>query len=206
MRQRLILVLLRAAITVLVAGISTSLLTPAAADAALLMHDTPSYSFGVRASDARVIGGGQEAPTRDLVVEVAGGAPATLTAGYIYDLRTYLVAPRGLAGLADSGSINPSSVRFSQDSIRRGFSDGNGTIDDLIAGLRSGSVDPGDVPAIRILERDGQIFTLDNRRLHAFQEAGVDIRYRLATATEIADEGWKFTTTNGGTSIRIRGG
>ncbi len=76
----------------------------------------------------------------------------------------------------------------------------------MIAGLRSGSVNPADVPPIRILERDRQIFTLDNRRLYAFQEAGVDIRYRLATAAENADEDWKFTTTNGGTSIRIRGG
>jgi len=42
MRQRLILVLVRAAITVLVAGLSTSLLTPAAADAGWLMYDTPS--------------------------------------------------------------------------------------------------------------------------------------------------------------------
>jgi hypothetical protein len=44
------------------------------------------------------------------------------------------------------------------------------------------------------------------RRLAAFQQAGVDVPYRLATPQEIAAEGWKFTTTNDGTSILIRGG
>lgn len=46
---------------------------------------------------------------------------------------------------------------------------------------------------------------MDNRRLAAFQEAGVDIPYRMATPQEIA-KGWKFTTQNDGTSILIRGG
>jgi len=114
-------------------------------------------------------------------------------------------SPRGLSGLGDFGRINPSQVRFSQSSVRPGLG-GGGTIDDLSSGLRSGAIDPGDVPAIRILERDGQIFTLDNRRLVAFQNAGVDIPYVLATDAEIAAETWKFTTKNGGTSIRIRGG
>jgi len=56
------------------------------------------------------------------------------------------------------------------------------------------------------MERNGSVFTLDNRRLAAFQEAGVDIPYRMATPEEIASEMWKFSTRNDGTSIRIRGG
>ena len=109
------------------------------------------------------------------------------------------------ASLADEGFISPSSVRFSQNSVSPNFSVG-GSIDDLAAGLRNGSIAPGDVPQIRIFESNGQWMTLDNRRLVAFQQAGVDVPYRLATAEEIAAQAWKVTTTNGGTSITIRGG
>ena len=42
-------------------------------------------------------------------------------------------------------------------------------------------------------------------RLAAFQEAGVKIRVRMATPEEAAKESWKFTTTNNGTSVRVRG-
>ena len=63
----------------------------------------------------------------------------------------------------------------------------------------------GDSEAIRIFERDGKLFTLDNRRLEAFRRAGVDVPVRMATQQEIAEESWKFTTHNDGVSIRIRG-
>lgn len=101
--------------------------------------------------------------------------------------------------------MNPATIRFSQSSIKGTFGSGrsvNGLADDL----RSGAVQAGDVPAIRLAPRNGNYFTLDNGRLAAFQDAGVDVPYRLATADEIAAESWKFTTRNDGLSIRIRGG
>lgn len=100
--------------------------------------------------------------------------------------------------------IDPATVRFSQSIISRNFSAG-GSVDDLAAGLRSGTVKPADVPAIRLVERDGSLFTLDNRRLEAFRRAEVPIPYRMATPEEAAAEAWKFTTRNNGTSIRVRG-
>ena len=39
----------------------------------------------------------------------------------------------------------------------------------------------------------------------AFKRAGLPIPYRMATAEEIAAEAWKFSNTNGGISIQIRG-
>ena len=60
--------------------------------------------------------------------------------------------------------------------------------------------------ALSSSERNGLTFTLDNRRLFAFQEAGVPIRTVPARAVEIAAEAWKFTTRNEGVSIRVRGG
>jgi hypothetical protein len=99
---------------------------------------------------------------------------------------------------------DPKKVRFSQDSISYRFKDGS-TIDDLARGLRSGQINPDDVPPIRLVERDGKLYTLDNRRLEAFRRAGVDIPYRMAMPGEIASEAWKFTTQNDGISIRVRG-
>jgi len=103
-----------------------------------------------------------------------------------------------------ANTIDSAAVRFSQSSISRNFSAG-GTIDDLAAGLRSGSVNPNSIPPIRLVEREGSMFTLDNRRLWSFQQAEVPIPYRMATPQEAAAEAWKFTTPNGGTSIRVRG-
>lgn len=100
--------------------------------------------------------------------------------------------------------MDPNEVRFSQKSISYRFRDG-GTIDDLAEGLRTGRVRPEDIPPLRLVVRAGHYFTLDNRRLEAFRRAGVGIPWRMATPEEIAAEAWKFTTTNEGASIHVRG-
>jgi hypothetical protein len=74
------------------------------------------------------------------------------------------------------------------------------------AGLKSGAIKPGDVPSIRVVERDGDLFPLDNRRLEAFRRADAPIRYRYATPEEAVNEAFRFTTRNGGQSVRVRGG
>lgn len=73
----------------------------------------------------------------------------------------------------------------------------------LIDGLKDGSISPNDIPAIQIVEKDGLIFTLDNRRLNAFQEAGVNINFQKLDKIP-KKERFKFTTENNGTSIDIR--
>lgn len=103
-----------------------------------------------------------------------------------------------------AGTIDPALVRFSQDSISGTFK-GGGSVADLAAGLRNGTINPSDIPPINLVNREGQLFTLDNRRLAAFQQAGVPVPYQMATPEQAAAQGWKFTTQNGGTSIRIRG-
>ena len=106
------------------------------------------------------------------------------------------------SGLPGTGTIDPKRIRFSQDSVRETFKE-SGSVEDLVAGLRNGSIDPSSIPAVRIVERNGQIFTLDNRRLHAFQQAGIDIPFQKLDAVP-KKELFKFTTDNGGTSIRVR--
>lgn len=86
------------------------------------------------------------------------------------------------AALGDSGAVSPSRIRFSQDSVSATFRDGS-SVDDLVLGLRSGAVDPASVPPIRVFEQGGEWFALDNRRLFAFQEVGVDIPYVQGNAS-----------------------
>lgn len=126
-----------------------------------------------------------------------GGGALLGAAGKLYRL---VKASRVTKGLAD-----PKAIRFTQDSIKSTFKDGR-SLRGLIDDLKSGKVTADDLPAIRTFERDGKLYSLDNRRLKAFQEAGVPIRTRPATADEIANEAFKFTSKNDGASIRVRGG
>jgi hypothetical protein len=100
--------------------------------------------------------------------------------------------------------MDPNQVRFTQSSVRFRFSDGT-SIDDLAEALKAGEVRADEVPPLRVFEKDGLYFTLDNRRLEAFRRAGMAIPFRLATAEEINEETWKFTTKNAGVSVRVRG-
>jgi filamentous hemagglutinin len=101
--------------------------------------------------------------------------------------------------------MDAKTIRFTQRSIKGTFT-GGGSMKQLIGDLKSGQVKPDSIPPIRIFEKDGLIFTLDNRRLYVFQQAGVPIKTVPATPQEIAKEAWKFTTNNDGKSVRIRGG
>jgi|GEM_PF-1146861 len=107
--------------------------------------------------------------------------------------------------ITKGGLLDPSTIRFTQDSIKSTFKDGR-SLQGLIDDLKAGRITADDLPAIRVFERDGKIYSLDNRRLKAFQEAGISVRTKPATAEEIANEAFKFTSKNDGISIRIRGG
>jgi hypothetical protein len=105
----------------------------------------------------------------------------------------------------DGGRINPGDVRFSQDSVGANFKNGS-SVNDTAAALRNGDISANDFPTIRLVERDGHMFTLDNRRLVAFQKAGIpDVPYVMASPEEVAAEAWKFTTKDSGASILVRG-
>jgi RHS repeat-associated protein len=113
--------------------------------------------------------------------------------------------------LKDSGTVDPSKIRFSQDSIKSDFTNPDfGDVDTLSSKIRKfvetkgkEGIDPDSVKPIRIVEKDGSVYTLDNRRLKAFQDAGVNIPYeKLAEIPK--NQEFKFTTTNKGTSIRVR--
>jgi hypothetical protein len=77
---------------------------------------------------------------------------------------------------------------------------------------RGGPQRPSTYEPIRLFESDGQLFTLDNRRLLVFSEAGLDVPYVMATDAEVLTETTgdfsKFTTTVAqgfGQFISVRG-
>lgn len=104
------------------------------------------------------------------------------------------------------GYRDPAKIRYSQDSIRTTFRDGR-TVKELTEGLKSGKIKPEDIPPIRLVKKDGKWYSLDNRRLKAFKDAGVRVRTRKATPEEIAEaiQKDKFSTRNDGASVRVRG-
>lgn len=123
------------------------------------------------------------------------------------------------AGIANDGNL----VLYQTSSAPLGFTvDANGigdvcvkttssdgrSIYDTAHDLEKGSIAPRDIPSIAITRRNGRWVTLDNRRLVSFQMAGKPIPCRLASDAEVAkaERDGKFSSTNGGTSIKIRGG
>jgi RHS repeat-associated protein len=106
-------------------------------------------------------------------------------------------AAEAAASEGSAGLIDPSKVRFTQDSIRSTFRSGQ-SIDEVARSLRgpNGAEIAQDFEPIRLVENDGLLWTLDNRRLAAFGAGGRDVPFRMATQAEISSEwGVKFTTT-----------
>ncbi|WP_322756280.1 RHS repeat-associated core domain-containing protein, partial [Frankia sp. Cas3] len=135
-----------------------------------------------------------------------GLAPAPNSHTYVPNPLGWL-DPFGLAPypVGSNRTIDPSAVRFSQDSVGATFKNGN-SIEETAARIQSGDIDPKDFPPIRLVERDGNLYTLDNRRLVTFQKSGMlEVPYLMATSAEEANEAWKFTNKTGGDSILIRG-
>jgi hypothetical protein len=76
----------------------------------------------------------------------------------------------------------------------------------LATGLKNGTINKNDIPPIRVFRHtDGNIYSLDNRRLYAFKKAGIDPPQVWAPEDLVKEQiKWKMTTKNNGKSIRIR--
>jgi hypothetical protein len=92
--------------------------------------------------------------------------------------------------------IDPKNVRFTQNSVSANFKNGQ-SINDTAAALKgpNGPQITTQMPPIKVVQHEGQLFSLDNRRLSTFALARQQIPYRPATPAEIKAE-WarKFTT------------
>ncbi len=83
----------------------------------------------------------------------------------VEDFHTYYVGEEGILVHNACGdeltSMDPSDIRYTQNSIKGTFKDGS-SVDDIINGLKKGSISPDDVPAIRVFEKGGHTYSLDN--------------------------------------------
>jgi RHS repeat-associated protein len=116
--------------------------------------------------------------------------------------------PRTPIAAGGGGTMDPNVIRFTQDSVGDAFNDRR-PVQQMVEELKANPAKAGSVEPIKIFRDRGVWFTLDNRRVVAFQKAGVQVPYEMATVEEInaAREAGKFTTTtttNDGVSIKIR--
>jgi hypothetical protein len=130
-------------------------------------------------------------------IQLAPKVPVTTKATFL--------SPGEFKALPPNGYIDPKRIRFSQNSMGNTFQPPYGKIDDLTTKLRSQSVLPGSVEPIRIVQKDNMIFSLDNRRLYAYQQADVQVPYKKLDTVPVR-ENYKFSTKTNGESITIRKG
>jgi hypothetical protein len=113
---------------------------------------------------------------------------------------------KGLLSGASLTRMSPFAIRFSQPTVSQTFSDGR-TIQSTMKALQSGETLVDDIPVIRVVDYNGQVFTLDNRRLVAFQSAGVDsvpVQFVSLGDAEIAKKFIdRFNPVNNGMNIVI---
>jgi len=142
----------------------------------------------------------------DPKVQAIVGTMATFIAGKAAASRAPKTGMKMPAELPDNltGYANPNDIRFTQDSVSGVFRNGT-VLDSTIDALRKGIISPSEIPPIRVFEKDGLIYSLDNRRLLAASAAGVPVKIVPATAAEIRKEvKKKMTTLNKGVIICVR--
>ncbi|CAG2201991.1 unnamed protein product [Mytilus edulis] len=106
--------------------------------------------------------------------------------------------------------LRPTEIFYSQDSIANTFGRStrhrNVYIGDTLDELINGSATVKSIPAISVFWRDDKWFTQDNRRLWVFRTAE---ELRILTSIPVYEtygiNSNKFTTYNGGSSVRVRG-
>ncbi len=81
--------------------------------------------------------------------------------------------------LPEKGMIDPTLLRFSQETHSKYFKD-KSLVSDLVKKLKKNPKHAKTVEPITIVQnpKDGLIYSVDNRRLRAGQEAGVELQYK----------------------------
>ncbi|VDI19866.1 Hypothetical predicted protein [Mytilus galloprovincialis] len=106
--------------------------------------------------------------------------------------------------------LRPSEIFYSQDSIMNRFGDytnhRNTYLGETLDQLLQGYCNVYSIPTITVVKKYGKWFTSDNRRLWVFRKAE-EIGFLETIDVTVSSylNGNKFTTENGGTSIRVRG-
>ncbi len=106
--------------------------------------------------------------------------------------------------LPADGTIDPKIPRFMQSSISN--KTGEYTVLGNAEAIREGKLSPNDLSLVRLwVDDNGEIWTLDHRRLAAYKMAGLEeIPFRWATEVELSTEYWKMDTKDNGESMVVR--
>jgi len=160
------------------------------------------------------------APSLGLSLSLSAAGAVTMGAGItgagIYGSRLKDSFNKAMDSLGEpsgggGSTANPKDIRYTQDSISKDFKNNKGSIKSLIDKLKKGKISPDDLPNIRVVEKNGKVYSLDNRRLHAYKEAGVNkinVTEVKLTNRDIAKEFYRKTRKgqlNDGFNIRVRG-
>ena len=102
------------------------------------------------------------------------------------------------------GYIDPRIPKFMLRSIAN--QSGDHTVLDSAEAIRRGTVSADTFPPVRLwMDGNGDIWTLDHRRLAAFKLGGLErVPYRWATDVELANDYWKMDTLTDGESLELR--
>ncbi|CAI9741457.1 Hypothetical predicted protein [Octopus vulgaris] len=117
------------------------------------------------------------------------------------------VKPSEMTRMPSSMELRPSEIRYTQCSIQPKFSGGASlqkTVNDIVAGR----IKIEDFPPITVAPHEGNYHSLDNRRLWVFkrlEDRGRCSKIKVKVSSVNLKRHRKFTTTNGGTSIKIKG-
>lgn len=107
--------------------------------------------------------------------------------------------------LPAKGTVSPWSVRTSQNTASWNFKPPfhNTSIGEAAYQLRQGKLSPSQFGPVQIVEKDGMIWSVDNRRILAYRSAGMDIPYAKTSwdALTPAQQSHFTSTTNGGSII-----
>ncbi len=108
--------------------------------------------------------------------------------------------------LPNKGFVDPTLIRFSQETHSKYFKD-RSLVSDLVKKLKKNPEHARTIEPITIVQnpKDGLIYSVDNRRLRAAQEAGVEIKYEKVEWDELSKEQKRhFDTKTQGESILER--
>ncbi|XP_077974352.1 uncharacterized protein LOC144429973 [Styela clava] len=102
--------------------------------------------------------------------------------------------------------LKPSEIRFTQDSIAERFQDG-GLLDDAIYNIQAEELSPGDFPPIKVVRKNGKLYSFDNRRLYIFRvceyEGIIDeIPVQMVESSRLRED--RFTTKTARVTIVVR--
>lgn len=137
-----------------------------------------------------------------LMLSMGAYAGATYSSAYTYQENVFRSAFASEG--AGEAKLSTKDINFMQSSIKN--TTGEYTVLGNADALKSGTLKPSDLPAIKVWkDAQGKIWTLDHRRLAAFKLGGVEeIPIEWASKSLVESQMWKMTTKTGGTSIKLK--